>query len=350
MLSISLELMSLLRRQTSEFFPQSGTSPSQGLHRWRTAWLIACLALTFLAACGQPKGRSIPAVSPAIGHSLDQSGSLKATGWGIFRATLSPDGREVAFWGMDPDGDFVIGIGRNGKPVPVTPSTMQASDYAWMPDSRCLLVSYRVGNQDQLAIFDLDGRIVRKLRTTTAFRNEFDDGMTVRSDGKTAIIAGMAPGQGTEPTDLLEVDLQSGRVTALTHTAGISYFFPNFADSHDVVLVAGTANSPDAPSPELRLLDRTTGVMRKLSQSSQAVVSASAPYGLKEVVYEVFGGYGNSSLWLVPIPDGIPRELQGHGYLWPSLDPTGQWILVGEVGTPSSPGGLKLIPAIATTS
>src|SRR5438132_2081082 len=91
-------------------------------------------ALLLLAtACGVPKP-DVPS-SPAVGKSLDGQGILQSDGWSVFQGLLSPDGRQVAFWGMDSHANSAVGIARRGKPVAITPSSLKASDFAWMPDS-----------------------------------------------------------------------------------------------------------------------------------------------------------------------------------------------------------------------
>jgi Tol biopolymer transport system component len=241
-------------------------------------------------------------------------------------------------------GAFVIGIGRHGKPEAVTPADVQASDYAWMPDSQSLLVSYRVGDRDELAIYTLGGRLVRGIHPTIAFRNEFDNGMTVSHDGKVAVVAAMPPGSGTKTAELVRVDLATGEARNLTNTPDLSEDYPSFVGDARLIFVAGVPNSPTAAAPKLLVLDLGTMATRVLSQPSQIIRSAWGGYTGK-VVYETSVGDGNFTLWTTGVDGGQPERLQGTGYTWPALDPTGRWLLVSVIGTPVRHGSLRLSAA-----
>ncbi|MDQ6712779.1 MAG: hypothetical protein M3Z28_06265 [Candidatus Dormibacteraeota bacterium] len=233
----------------------------------------------------------------------------------------------------------------------VTPSSLQASDFAWMPDSASLLVSYRVDTHDEFIVLGLDGAKVRTILPQTEFRNEFENGMAVRADGKVALIAAMPAGTGAMAAHLVELDLLSGKTTNLTTPSDLSEDYPSYVDERQVVFVSGMLNSPDY-APQLKLLDLSTGQTRTLSEARQFVRSASSAHTPRQVIYDAFASGGGSqlSLWSVALDGKTPLQLTGGGYTWPSVDSSGHWILVKEVGSPVHPGALRLLPVKAVSS
>lgn len=305
-------------------------------------WLLAGALLLLATGCGvsQPD----VAASPAVGKSLDAQGTLQPGGWRIFRGLLSPDGRQVAFWGIDPNANPAVGIAQQGKPVAVTPPSLRASDFAWMPDSASLLVSYHVGTHDEFTVLRLDGTKVRDILPQTGLRNDFENGIAIRPDGKVALVAAMPPGAGARAARLVELDLASGKTSNVTPTSDLSEDFPSYVDENHVVYVSGMLNSPDY-APQLKLLDLDTGQTRTLSDTRQFVRSASVAHTPSRAIYDAFasGGGGPLSLWSVSLDGKAPVHLAGEGYTWPFVDQSGTWVLVTEVGTPGRRGGLRLL-------
>ena len=304
---------------------------------------LAVGALLLIAtACGAPTPDV--AASPALGESLDAQGTLQSGGWIIFRGLISPDGRKVAFWGVDPHSNVAVGVARKGKPVAVSPPSLKASDFAWMPDSASLLVSYHVGTHDEFAVFRLDGTKVRDILPQTELRNDFENGIGIRPDGKVALVAAMPTGAGAKAARLVELDLTSGKTTNVTTSSDLSEDFPSYIDEHQVVYVSGKLNSPGNP-PQLKLLDLSTGQTRTLSKTRQFVRSASTSHAPTQVIYDAFASGGGSqlSLWSVSLGGEAPVQLTGEGFTWPSVDFSGHWVLVTEVGSPLHPGALRLL-------
>jgi hypothetical protein len=304
--------------------------------------LVGALFL-LVTACGvhQPD----VAASPAVGKSLDAQGALQPGAWRIFRGLLSPDGRQVAFWGIDPIANPTVGIAQQGKPVAVTPPSLKASDFAWMPDSASLLVSYHVDSHDDFAVLRLDGTKVRDVIPQDALRNDFENGIAVRPDGKVALVAAMPPGTGARAAHLVQLDLTDGKTSNLTPTSDLSEDLPSYVDEHQVVYVSSMLNSPDY-APQLKLLNLDSGHARTLSDTSQFVRSASVTHPASVAIYDAFasGGGGSPSMWSVSLDGKAPVHLVGEGYTWPSVDQSGSWVLVTEVGSPGRRGGLRLLP------
>jgi hypothetical protein len=111
-----------------------------------------------LTACADPAGSPV-GPRALVGRILDDQGRLEAQGWRYLRGAISPDGRSVAFLGGDPQGRSRVGLARAGKPVAISPTDLDMTDFAWMPDSRSLLVDYTVRGEggQRLDAFDIIG-------------------------------------------------------------------------------------------------------------------------------------------------------------------------------------------------
>jgi Tol biopolymer transport system component len=155
----------------------------------------------------------------------------------------------------------------------------------------------------------------------------------------------MPPGTGAKAARLVELDLTTGQTANVTTASDLSEYSPSYLDGHQVVYVSGKLNSPDY-APELKLLDLSTGQVRTLSKSRQFVRSASSSPSPPQVIYDAFASGGGSqlSLWSVSLEGKAPVQLTGAGFTWPSVDSSGHWILVTEVGSPQHPGALRLLP------
>jgi hypothetical protein len=272
------------------------------------------LLLTALVACGGGTTSS-SGVSITV---LAQPGE-----WLPLFAAASDDGTKIAFYGYDPTNKTRVGLVEGGRLVPVTPEGMNALDFAWMPDSRSLLVAYGPFRKPaRFAILDLNGRLIRQV----PFKGDFtvvERGMTVRNDGAVAVVSATRPGIREQSSDLLALDIRSGDYKNLTDTPNLSEASPSYIDPGHLVFVAGVpvfvAGEPNGWVGFLYLRDGST---HRLSASDQVVRSVTARWGADAAFFEAFqeGNRASQAIWTVGLSDGRTRRLISEQVTYPSVD------------------------------
>lgn len=167
------------------------------------------------------------ALSVAPG-AFTESGTLDES---IFRASFSPDGQRILAFGRDG-----IGIARGGEMELVTEPGSRATDAAWMPDSKSVLVAEGPGEITRLAVLDLDGAVTGVANLSTPFSVGAGNGMAVDSRGARAVVSTEMRDTigGRRRLDLVLVDLPTGHVTSLTTTPDANESAPVFLDDNRI--------------------------------------------------------------------------------------------------------------------
>jgi hypothetical protein len=225
---------------------------------------------------------------------------------------------------------------------------MKVLDFAWMPDSKTILVAYgRVATPALLAIIDLEGTVVRQIPFADDLTVELQ-GLAVRADGQAALIAGNAPSSQSTPTDLYLVDLGNGQTQQITSTPDITEITPSFVDSEHAIVTAGrTEPSTTGPNGWAALIDLNDGTSRRLTSPDEVVTSTTAAWSASTAFYDAFrfGNRGDQAIWQIDIsPDAQPQQVLAEDVSFPSVDASGEAIVVTDVAT----GRLELITRAST--
>jgi len=307
---------------------------------------------TALAACAGPAASPV-GPRALVGRILDDHGQLRSQGWRYLRGAISPDGQSVAFLGGDPQGRSRVGLAREGTPVAITPTDLDMTDFAWMPDSRSLLVDYTVRGEggrrlDACDIIGLDGHVIRRIAIDKPLRTSGTASIAVSFNARMAIMAATPADAPDAPADLVQLNLDSGATSILLHTPPDDLATPVYLGDHELVVTGGLAvTATQGANGWAGVVDLTTRKIRRLTGPDQVVgVAAALPAG-KEVVYEAAPGstpFRARGIWRVPLTGGEPSLLVQAEAMSPSINPDGEWVLVTEVGTPVAGGALRLVP------
>ena len=307
--------------------------------------LTLIFLLSVLVGCQRPKDPAVVVVKAK-------------DGWGFDYAAYSPDGRHLAFFGVH-DGDDRVGLAKDGMPRAITSGDILPTDFAWMPDSKKLLIAFR-GNTlddegrlqevtDQFGIFDLRGKLLSEvtLQTPVSIRQ----GMSVRSDGVVAVVAMAPPGIDAQvdadaQVDLGEITLHTGAVRNLTNTPQDDEDQPLYLTDQRILFVTSTETEVGF----VESLDLVTGARTRLTPKSHDVVDFSA--SLKNGLLVFSGtqvperGEGDG-LYYMKLEGGPVRRLGKTEWTAPAFLPNGLRILVVDPGHPerlgSWPGPLSTI-------
>ncbi|HEX2049041.1 MAG TPA: hypothetical protein VHJ34_00235 [Actinomycetota bacterium] len=299
---------------------------------------VALLALVLAAACGPLSG--------AGGRGpLEAGGRLAPGGWILDRGAFSPDGRRVAFVGVDPDGNQRAGVAADGGSVEaVTPEDWTVVDFAWMPGSESLLVVRHGERGDTLAIVGVDGEVVRMVDVDRPFGA--GRGMVVSPDGDYAIVSMQEPVALERPADLVRLDLATGATTNLTRTPRLTEDYPSWAGRDRLVFTSGhLVVDVLEPNGAVEVVDLDGGDRRRLTPRDHVAGAATASPDGSTVVYSAFvgGDRRTQALWAVPTDGGEPRRVSAVSAHYPSYAPDGERVLVALVGGVGADGGLGLV-------
>lgn len=306
------------------------------LSRWIRISVAALIALASASCSSGPR-----ADNPS--HNWHMRTFFREDGW-TFRYVLpSPDGRHIAFLGSDINGPIGDQVGLiEGRGVrQISLSRYWALDFAWMPNSKALLIAYgNVPGADRLAEFDLSGHIIRRIPVRKRFMCN-EAGMTISSDGKRAIIAAQHPSASQEPIYLQWVNLRTGAVTYLPgKPIGGD---PNILSSDKVAFVGQTGIDI-----AVMVLDLGTGRARWITPLTQTVDSLGAGHPHGVLIYGLLSDDPHPGIWLTGIEHGPPVQVHaGADLVDPVLLPSGNAALavdVGAVGADTEPI-VELTPA-----
>lgn len=262
------------------------------------------------------------------------------------QARFSPDGRQLVAYAWDGRAWPRLAIARGGVLEPLTGDDLVVVSFAWMPDSASLLVAHQADDRVAgLAIIDLEGEVVREV--PLAEQLWIREGMVVRDDGAVAIVGAQASVQGARPTDLVEIDLQTGRTKRLTNTPVESEHDPVVIANGRLVFAGGQLTTEfGGPNGYIGLLDLEDGSVRRLTPDDQVASHPTVSPDGTRVVYEGFVGNERRAggLWEVPVDaSGEPVRIVREAVRWPWFHPNGRALVITEVGAPGRPGGLRVI-------
>ena len=286
-------------------------------------WRAALLSLALLGgACGDP---TRPSQAPPFAH-----GDVDVPN-GATRLSFSPDGKRFAYVGGGFLGTSHVAVVEDGRPRKVTPPDVEVSGYAWMPDSASFLVAHGPLARDDLSVFDLKGRQVRAIDLDVAI--EIQGGLTVRADGKVAVVAAEAPSIMTEPSDLLEVDLDTGRTRPLLSTPDIDESEPVFVGEQIVIEEWPRVDAPRRPG-YVSLFDPSTGRVERRTPDGMSIFGfAPSPDGRFFVLDASTHGRQDRMYRAVPTEGGEPVPLHdGAGAF--ALHPSGTRLVIATTNAP----------------
>lgn len=300
------------------------------------------LVAASLAAAGCGGGQATP-ISRASGPPIPDAS-------GIDRGSFSPDGRTVAYRGVS-RGEFArvgVGVGRGGSARWVTSTRIDATDFAWLPDSRRLLIAFRRHPRDplegaryeQFAIFDLQGRLLRRVAVDRRLRVE-STGLAVAPDGRTAVLAAAGPGRLDVPTDLFRVDLATGRTVRLTNTPTVYETNPAFVSPSALALTKSVELK--SANGAIALLQLATRRALPLTPPAQYATAAAAWPHHRQILYSASDRAGGSrGLYAVGLSKLRRRLVLGGAFDYPSASPDGRRVLVSVLGQPGAFGRLEV--------
>jgi Tol biopolymer transport system component len=268
----------------------------------------------------------------------------------IDRGSLSPDGRTLAYRGVT-NGEFArvgVGVTRVGGARWITPTRVDATDFAWLPDSHRLLIAFRPHPRDPLGgarsekfgIFDLQGRPLRRIAVDRPLRVE-STGLAVAPDGRTAVLAAAGPGTLDVPTDLFRLDLATGKTVRLTKTPTLYETNPVFVSPSTFAL----SESVDMRSANgaIALFDLATRRARRLTPRTQYATAATAWPHHAQILYSASERDGSRRGLYAVAPTGLHRKLLlGGAFDYPSTSPDGRRVLVSVTGQPGAFGRLEV--------
>ena len=159
--------------------------------------LLCCAVLLTPTSCDREVGGGIDdllvVVSPPAGWSLDYP-------------TYSPDGKRLIAMAFDSHADLRLMLLRDDRLEPLD-MARDLVDYAWMPDSRSLLLATgKPMGPSVLQVVDLAGRLQSRVDLGTDIILA-QSGMSVSADGRFAFVSALAD-RGLDERDLFRVDLE----------------------------------------------------------------------------------------------------------------------------------------------
>ena len=247
--------------------------------------LLTLVVGLMAASCSHADG---PDTTPQTPHL--RSVSVGAH-WGILYPAVSPDGSKLAFLAQGPTHTprvGVISLVDSSEAVPVTPVDTRVAAFAWMPNSRELLIgSGPAAGPTELSMVDLRGRIVREVPAGEQFRIGMQ-GLAVAPDGRSAAAAVRDVGPFDGPGWIVTIDLRSGDVGKLYDGDGRQWFESlHFAGAQDLLMTEGHLVFEQAPDARGVMLDLGNRSATPLTPSGR-IVTGIAPAGDGSFVYTWF--------------------------------------------------------------
>lgn len=205
---------------------------------------------------------------------------------------------------------------------------------SWEPDGRGLVVSVLVGEpiRTRLVRVRVDNDNAVEVPFAGDVSAEF--GLDVSSDGLTAVLGGQAGGPGN-PSDLYELDLETGALGQLTDTPSVQEFHPVYLDTDRVLYVASDVNSNAEGRSEVMILDRRDGATQRLTPDSvtPSDVALSPDRQLVAFVAGAPGDLTNAALWVMRVDGtGLTRVHGPAGFGPLDFTPDGARLVFTESG------------------
>lgn len=274
--------------------------------------------------------------------------TLDLGGWEPSKVVPSPDGTSTAVLASTRRSLYnQVLIVRDGELAVVTAPTEQATNVAWMPDSKRVLVSFYRSGALALRLHPLEGRAGETVTLETDIGSA--TGMAVATDGRTAYMG--APGRTTresEPNDLFQVDLISGRVENLTNTPVESEDSPSFIDDHRVAFNGGQlTTSAGGPNGYAAVFDLRTRAVSRLTEADETVTELAATTRGGWLVFRSFprNERGQAGVHVLQADTGRRQRLDvDEGAHQPRFSAAGDEVVYVKVGGPGDRRTVETIP------
>ncbi len=197
--------------------------------------LLCCAVLLTPTSCDREVGGGIDDLSVVVSPPA---------GWSLDYPTYSPDGKRLIAMAFDSHADLRLTLLRDDRLEPLD-MARDLVDYAWMPDSRSLLLATgKPMGPSVLQVVDLAGRLQSRVDLGTDIILA-QSGMSVSADGRFAFVSALAD-RGLDEQDLFRVDLRSGKIAALTTTSDTVESFPVVREDGEVIYVATSGDRRDS--------------------------------------------------------------------------------------------------------
>lgn len=277
---------------------------------------VAVLATAYAVVVTRPDPK--PRV-PAVAASAFGPGGVIRTA--STKAAYSPDGSHIAV--LTADG---VGLAVGGQVKPLSRSGAQIVDFAWMPDSKRVLVMEGPASTGFAVVLDLEGEIVAAEELTPPFAVGSGFGIDVDPTSRRAVTVAVIRGPlgGGDRRDLVVADLQTGATRTIADEVALESK-PAFIAGDDVVLT----ERRDGTSGVV-LVNLGTGGRTALSPAGEQAAVVNVIDRGAAVAYVTRDRGGRLSLWRAPV-DGGARTLLDRfdaGQAVVAVDPSGRRALV----------------------
>lgn len=296
---------------------------------YRSVACIAFIAALISSSCVPGQGSNDGADGSA--KTLVETGPGTPGGFGdLFPgvAKVSPHGKAVAFLGSVGH-TISLGLWRQGKVTRLTPTDVRVTNFDWMPDSKSLLVAYArfpdLGPfpPNRLGIWTVDG--VFRHQVPMRVYAIVDGGLSVRRDGKMAVLSGVPAGEIGVLEDLLLLDMEPGNVEGLTRTPEFGEHAPRFLGRKRLFFMRNYEIEGDY---QAFTLDLRTGNEVAITDRDSLFVDGAIDEKTGRVLYSLAppGGliHGDPCFWSTDLGGATPSKIGCFRLRWPDVAPGGR--------------------------
>lgn len=288
---------------------------------------VVVLVGAFVAVSVWPDPK--PQVPNLAGSAFEEAGLIRT---GAGKAAYSPDGTRIA---LLTDGG--LGLAEEGRVRTISRKGAQIVDFAWMPDSRRVLVLEGPAATGFLAVLDLTGDVVASAELQPSFSPGAGHGIDVDRQSRLAVAVAVTrqPIGGRETRDIALIELQSGVVRMMVNATG-DESRPRFVAGNAIAFTDRTADST-----RVMVADPTTGRREALSPAQERASLVAVLDDGESVAYSSVGRDGRVRLYKVAVTGG-DRELLmkfSAGEAVVAVDPSGRRALLStSLPDPSGEG------------
>lgn len=278
--------------------------------------IVAILAVAYGVVVTRP-GPS-PRVPPVAAGAFGPGGVIRTAST---KAAYSPDGASIAV--LTADG---VGIATKGRVEAFTRPGAQIVDFAWMPDSRRLLVMEGPVGTGFVVVVDLQGEVVAAEELSPPFAVGSGFGIDVDPSARRAVTVAVTrdPLGQRDRRDVVVTDLQTGVTRTLVDEEAIESR-PAFLAGDEVVVTERRGRDSVVAAVNL-----ASGGRRLLSPPGERAAVVNVISRGETVTYTTRGRGGRLSLWRVPAAGGTRTLLDRFepGQTVVAVDASGRRALV----------------------
>jgi len=280
--------------------------------------VIAAMLLAVIAGCGETDG----SMKGDGGEPTTESGS-----WNPVYGALSPRGSQIAFLGTprdDPLGAARVLI-TGGDPVVLGPETGFARDFAWSPDGTAILIAFgEERSTSSPTTYELVSVEDGSRSVVEPHVPHVTAGIAIDPDGASAVISAQAPSATDDSLDLWRMDLQTGAMTKITDTPGLSESGPSFLDETHVVVVTRPGV---ADRGAVKIVDSRTGEATSPSPPADDIAWVSAS-GDGTIAFEVLSSDdAEAGIWRAKSDGSDQERLASKGVRSPISDRSSAFVV-----------------------